>query len=191
MDLQLKGKRALVTGSTSGIGRAIATALAKEGALVVIHGRDKRRAEEEAAAIADHGERALVALGDLSREDDAATVVQYVLSEIGGVDILVNNVGGSDNDGWSNAEPEDWAAMLNLNVVSTVRLILAFTPRMREQRWGRADPNRKRRQRKSTPKHGWLWGGEGGACQSDGQPGQGARRYRGDIEHRQPGTDPD
>ena len=78
MDLQLKGKRALVTGSTSGIGRAVATALAKEGALVVVHGRDKKRAEEEAAAIADRGERALVALGDLSRDDGAATVVQYV-----------------------------------------------------------------------------------------------------------------
>jgi NAD(P)-dependent dehydrogenase (short-subunit alcohol dehydrogenase family) len=137
MDLQLEGKRALVSGSTSGIGRAVATTLAREGAVVVIHGRDKKRAEEAAAAIANDGGKALVALGDLSSEDDTAAVLQSIESEIGGVDILVNNVGGSLNDGWSIAEPVDWVVMLNLNVVSTVRLIRAFTPRMREQRWGR------------------------------------------------------
>jgi NAD(P)-dependent dehydrogenase (short-subunit alcohol dehydrogenase family) len=137
VDLQLEGKRALVTGSTSGIGRAVAMTLAREGAVVVVHGRDSRRAEETAAAIVADGGKAAVALGDLSREDDAAAVVDTIESELAGLDILVNNVGGSTQDGWSIAKSADWVAMLNLNVVSTVRLIDAFTPRMRAQGWGR------------------------------------------------------
>jgi NAD(P)-dependent dehydrogenase (short-subunit alcohol dehydrogenase family) len=137
MDLQLDGKRALVTGSTSGIGRAVATALAGEGAVVAVHGRDRKRAEEMAAAIAGNGGKAVVAVGDLSRDDGREAVVSSVESELGGIDILVNNVGGSARDGWSVAEPADWAAMLNLNVVSAVRLIGAFTPGMRARNWGR------------------------------------------------------
>jgi 3-oxoacyl-[acyl-carrier protein] reductase len=137
VDLQLEGKRALVTGSTSGIGRAVATALASEGAVVAVHGRDMKRAEQAAAAITGHGGKALVALGDLSRDDGREAVVRSVESELGGIDILVNNVGGSVHDGWPAAEPADWAAMLNLNVVSAVRLIGAFTPGMRARNWGR------------------------------------------------------
>jgi NAD(P)-dependent dehydrogenase (short-subunit alcohol dehydrogenase family) len=137
VDLQLDGKRALVTGSTSGIGRAVATALAGEGAVVAVHGRDRKRAEETVAAIAGSGGKAVAALGDLSRDDGRETVVRSVESELGGIDILVNNVGGSTRDGWPTAEPADWAAMLDLNVVSAVRLISAFTPGMRARNWGR------------------------------------------------------
>jgi len=110
VDLQLDGKRALVTGSTSGIGRAVATALAGEGAVVAVHGRDRKRAEETAAVIAGSGGKAVVALGDLSRDDGREAVVSSVESELGGIDILINNVGGSVRDGWSAAEPADWAA---------------------------------------------------------------------------------
>jgi 3-oxoacyl-[acyl-carrier protein] reductase len=137
VDLKLDGKRALVTGSTSGIGRAVATALAGEGAVVAVHGRDRKRAEETAAAIAGSGGKVVVALGDLSRDDGREGVVSSVESELGGIDILVNNVGGSTRDGWPAAEPADWAAMLNLNVVSAVHLIGAFTPGMRAREWGR------------------------------------------------------
>jgi NAD(P)-dependent dehydrogenase (short-subunit alcohol dehydrogenase family) len=137
VDLQLDGKRALVTGSTSGIGRAVATTLASEGAVVAIHGRDRKRAGQAAAAITGGGGKAVVALGDLSRDDGREAVVSGIDSELGGIDILVNNVGGSTNDGWPAAEPADWAAMLNLNVVSAVRLIGAFTPGMRARNWGR------------------------------------------------------
>jgi NAD(P)-dependent dehydrogenase (short-subunit alcohol dehydrogenase family) len=137
VDLQLQGKRALITGSTSGIGRAVATTLAGEGAVVAVHGRDKERAEQTAAAIVSRGGTAVAVLGDLSRDDSREAVVRSVESELGGIDILVNNVGGSIRDGWQAAEPADWAAMLDLNVVSAVRLIGAFTPGMRTRRWGR------------------------------------------------------
>ncbi len=137
MDLKLDGKRALVTGSTSGIGRAVATALAGEGAVVAVHGRDRKRAEETAAAITGNGGQAVVALGDLSRDEGREAVVSSVESELGGIDILVNNVGGRARDGWSVAEPADWGAMLNLNVVSAVHLIGALSPGMRAREWGR------------------------------------------------------
>jgi 3-oxoacyl-[acyl-carrier protein] reductase len=137
VDFQLDGKRALVTGSTSGIGRAVAVALAGEGAVVAVHGRDRKRAEETAAAIACSDGRAVVVLADLSRDGGPEAVISSVESELGGIDILVNNVGGSTRDGWQAAEPADWAAMLNLNVVSAVRLISAFAPGMRARQWGR------------------------------------------------------
>jgi 3-oxoacyl-[acyl-carrier protein] reductase len=137
LDLLLEGKRALVTGSTSGIGRAVAVTLAGEGVVVAVHGRDPERAEETAAAIAGSGGKAVVALGDLSTGDGRDAVARRVESELGGIDILVNTVGGSVNDGWTAAAPADWVAMFNLNVLSAVGLIGAFTPGMRARGWGR------------------------------------------------------
>ena len=137
MDLQLDGKRALVTGSTSGIGRAVAMTLAGEGAVIAVNGRDRERAEETVTAIASSGGKAIAAPGDLSTGKGREAVAASVEEALGGIDILVNNVGGSMNDGWQSARPADWAAMLNLNVVSAVGLIGAFTPGMRARHWGR------------------------------------------------------
>ncbi|MBL8746761.1 MAG: SDR family NAD(P)-dependent oxidoreductase, partial [Phycisphaerae bacterium] len=74
MDLQLTGKRALVTGSSSGIGQSIGAVLAKEGATVVLHGRDKQRTEDAAKAIRAEGVRIHIALGDLATDEGAASV---------------------------------------------------------------------------------------------------------------------
>ena len=76
MDLQLSGKRALITGSTSGIGEQIARTLAAEGASVVVHGRREGEAQRVAKAITDAGGKAAVAIGDLGSDDEAAKVVQ-------------------------------------------------------------------------------------------------------------------
>ncbi|CCH31392.1 SDR family NAD(P)-dependent oxidoreductase [Actinosynnema sp. NPDC047251] len=136
MDSGLIGRRALVTGSSSGIGAAIAEVLAAEGADVVVHGRDRARAEEVARSVRGHGRRVDVALGDLATDEGAREVVRAVAAG-GVVDVLVNNAGGSDLVSWDAATPELWARSYQVNVVSAVRMIQAFVPGMRERGWGR------------------------------------------------------
>jgi 3-oxoacyl-[acyl-carrier protein] reductase len=137
MDLQLEGKRALVTGASSGIGRSIATVLAREGVTVIVGGRDGKRAEDTATAITKAGGKAAVALGDLSTDDGAAAVIKAAKAAVGSVDILVNTHGGVTRDGWGTASPADWLDTFNLNVASALRLISAFVAQMRNQGWGR------------------------------------------------------
>src|ERR1700754_1679590 len=92
MDLQLKDRRVLVTGSSSGLGEGVARMLAPEGAAGVVHGRNRERAEKVAADIHAAG----VAIGDLSNDEGAADVHAEARSALGGnVEILVNNAGGS------------------------------------------------------------------------------------------------
>ena len=142
MDLDLKGKRALVTGSSSGIGRGTAHVLAREGVQVVVHGRDEERTMAVVAEIeAEHGS-ASPALGDLATDEGAAAVIEAVESATGGVDILVNNIGGNESaggglNGWFNDTPEVWAGTMQQNLVAPVRMIHAFVPAMRERGWGR------------------------------------------------------
>ncbi|WP_103340540.1 SDR family NAD(P)-dependent oxidoreductase [Amycolatopsis sp. CA-126428] len=129
MDLEIAGKRALVTGSSAGLGEAIARLLAAEGASVVVHGRDAARTEKVAAAIGAAG----VALGDLSTDAGADAVAEAA----GDVGILVNNAGAYDHLGWTDATAADWTAMYEANVVSAVRMIQRCVPAMRERGWGR------------------------------------------------------
>ena len=136
MNLDLLGKRALITGSSSGLGEAIARMLAAEGAAVVIHGRNKDRVEAVAAAIREAGGTADTALGDLSTDEAAADVaLQATLA--GGVDILVNNAGFYRHLSWTDATPAEWNDTYNINVVSGVRMIRHLVPAMRERGWGR------------------------------------------------------
>ena len=93
MDLQLKGKRAVVTGSSSGIGEAIAKSLAAEGVAVVVHGRREEQAKRVAAQIAAAGGKAVVAIGDLSSDAGADAVAKVADDSLGGADVLVNNAG--------------------------------------------------------------------------------------------------
>jgi 3-oxoacyl-[acyl-carrier protein] reductase len=89
MDLQLIGKRALVTGSSSGLGAASAIRLAAEGCLVVVHGRNRRRTQETAADIAEGGGKVEVVFGDLEKDEDAARVAEEAVAAFGGIDILI------------------------------------------------------------------------------------------------------
>jgi len=139
MDLELHGKSALVTGSSSGIGAAIAHALAMEGVSVVVHGRHATRAESIAAAIRSDGGKAAVVLGDLATDAGAAGVATEAMA-FGGIDILVNNAGGAierADPSWFSTEPDDWIDTYQANVVAAVRLIRALVPPMRERGWGR------------------------------------------------------
>jgi 3-oxoacyl-[acyl-carrier protein] reductase len=137
MDLRLEGKRALVTGSSSGMGRAIAVTLGQEWAALIVTGRDGARAEETATAIRKAGGTAEVAVGDLATEEGASAVLSKAQSAFGAIDILVNVTGGTLRDGWQSTTADDWLETFNLNVVSAVRLINALVPKMREQGWGR------------------------------------------------------
>ncbi|MEU7899971.1 SDR family NAD(P)-dependent oxidoreductase [Nonomuraea sp. NPDC049152] len=138
MDLQLHGKRALVTGSSSGIGRAIALGLGREGVAVVVHGRDAERAAETADAIVTAGGTASVVLGDLTDDTAAEQIANSATAAFGGIDILVNNAALAGGDeGWISAAPADWLTLYDANVASAVRLIRVLAPPMRAATWGR------------------------------------------------------
>jgi 3-oxoacyl-[acyl-carrier protein] reductase len=136
MDLQLKGKRAVVTGSSSGIGEAIAKALAAEGAAVVVHGRRPAEAKRVAAEITAAGGKAVVALGDLAT-DAGADAVAKAANEAGGADILVNNAGAFPQKPWLESTAAEWNDLYNQNVGSMVRIITRLVPGMKKRGWGR------------------------------------------------------
>jgi len=137
MDLQLEGKRALVTGSSSGIGEGIARALVEEGVAVVVHGRSRERAQRVAGEIATRGGKAFVALGDLATDSGAKDAAEQALAALGGVDILVNNAGEFPFRGWTSTTPDQWAEIYNANVVSMVRMVRLLAPQMKQLGWGR------------------------------------------------------
>ena len=137
MNLQLDGKRALITGSSSGIGEGIAKILAQEGATVVVHGRNKEQAQRVAQDITDNGGKAFVALGDLATDQGASAVVHQVLALVSGVDVLVNNAGAYENRGWMDTPSSGWAELYNANVLSLVRMVQLLVPQMKQLGWGR------------------------------------------------------
>ena len=129
MDLQLKGKTALVTGSTAGIGLAIAQALAKEGASVIVNGRTEERVR---AAIETSGAAHGIA-ADLGTEAGA----RKLIAEFGHVDILVNNLGIFEPKPFAEITDDDWRRFFEVNVLSGVRLSRHYIGAMKERNWGR------------------------------------------------------
>ena len=135
MDYQLKGKTALVTGSTLGIGFAIAQGLAHEGTAVIINGRDKLRVAEAKKRIEAHVPHAKVetVVADLgSAEGCAALIAAHPY-----VDILVNNVGIFEIKPFEQIPDEDWQRFFDTNVMSGVRLSRHYLPLMKKKNWGR------------------------------------------------------
>jgi NAD(P)-dependent dehydrogenase (short-subunit alcohol dehydrogenase family) len=134
MDLQLTGKVALVSGSTAGIGYAIAAALAREGARVIINGRTQHGVD---AALAKLAPIATVAArgfaGDLSTESAAAAVAK----EFPDVEILVNNLGIFEAKPFEEIPDADWRRLFEVNVLSGVRLARLYLASMRRRDWGR------------------------------------------------------
>src|SRR5262249_12304483 len=130
MDLQLKDKLALVTGSTAGIGYAIADALAREGARVIVNGRTGAAVSE---AVSKIGKGALGFAGDLASADEAAALARKYPD----VDILVNNLGIFEPKPFEEIPDEDWRRFFDVNVLSGVRLARAFLPGMKRRDWGR------------------------------------------------------
>ena len=138
MDLGLTNKIALVTGASKGIGAAIATELAREGADLAICARDARTLDATARALAEIGRQVVAVPADLATADGVQTVVDRVLAAFGRVDILVNNVGGAGGPGgFENLRDEHWQRAWDLNVMAAVRFSRALLPGMVERRWGR------------------------------------------------------
>ena len=138
MDLQLQNKVALVTGSSKGIGEGVARGLAKEGATVLVHGRDRMKTEEVAHDIISSGGHAFAVFGDLTVPDQVDRLVRDSKAAAGSIDILVNNAGGSaPAEDWTSTSSETWAAVYDRNVLASVRIISLVLPAMKASRWGR------------------------------------------------------
>jgi NAD(P)-dependent dehydrogenase (short-subunit alcohol dehydrogenase family) len=135
MDLQLTNKLALVSGSTKGIGLAIATGLAREGARVIINGRADKSVSEALANIRKTVPTAKLEgfPGDLS----AAAVADKLIKQFPDVEILVNNLGIFEPKPFDQIPDDDWRRFFEVNVQSGERLSRAWLPRMKQQNWGR------------------------------------------------------
>jgi NAD(P)-dependent dehydrogenase (short-subunit alcohol dehydrogenase family) len=134
MDLQLKGKLALVSGSTAGIGYAIAAALAAEGARVIVNGRSQASVDAAVATIsAGPGGQVLGFAGDLSK----AAVAEALARQHPGIEILVNNLGIFEPKPFEDIDDADWLRFFDVNVLSGVRLARLYLPAMKAANWGR------------------------------------------------------
>jgi NAD(P)-dependent dehydrogenase (short-subunit alcohol dehydrogenase family) len=131
MDLQLRNKRALVTGSTAGIGLAIAQRLAEEGAQVIVNGRTQQRVEQALKKLNTNSAEGLAA--DLGTAAGVAEAVR----KFPDVDILVNNLGIFEIKPFEKIGDADWLRFFEVNVLSGVRLSRHHLPRMKERGWGR------------------------------------------------------
>lgn len=134
MDLGLNGKLTLVTGSTAGIGHAIAAALAREGAHVIVNGRTQEAVDRVVAELAGTGSGGVEGFaGDLGTPEVAEALVE----RFPGVEILVNNLGIFEPKPFEEIDDADWRHFFDVNVLSGVRLARLYLPSMRQRNWGR------------------------------------------------------
>jgi NAD(P)-dependent dehydrogenase (short-subunit alcohol dehydrogenase family) len=130
MDLQLKGKRALVSGSTAGIGYAIANTLAKEGAAVIVNGRTQKRVDEALKQLTG-------SVVGIAADLGTAAGVEETIARFPDVDILVNNLGIFEAVPFEKIDDVQWLRFFEVNVMSGVRLSRHYLPRMKQRNWGR------------------------------------------------------
>lgn len=134
MDMQLTHRLALVSGSTAGIGYAIAEALSREGARVIVNGRTRKAVEAACAAIGKStGHTPIGFSGDLS----VATVAEELVSKHPGIEILVNNLGIFEPKAFAEITDADWTRFFEINVLGGVRLARLCLPAMQRADWGR------------------------------------------------------
>ena len=138
MDLGLQGKAALVMAASKGLGRAVATELAREGAHVVVSSRDQDTLAQTAAEIkVETGAQVEHRAADLTRAEDVRELVSHVTDRFGGVDVLVNNTGGPPAGTFDDFDDEGWQAAFELVLLSLIRTVRGVLPSMRERGGGR------------------------------------------------------
>ncbi|HWA34416.1 MAG TPA: SDR family oxidoreductase [Cyclobacteriaceae bacterium] len=137
MDLGLKNKVAFVSASSQGLGKSVALELAKEGAKIIICGRNQALLKNTADEIRALGAPVLVLEGDLSSAADCKRFIESSLKEFGTVDILVTNTGGPPTGKFESFEQADWDKAFQQLISSVVALIKGFTPGMKQKKWGR------------------------------------------------------
>jgi len=138
MDLGLKGRVALVCGSSQGLGRAIADVLAAEGADIVINGRSGEKLAHVRSQIAEAtGAKVVAAAADLTDPEGVEAVVDAAQEAFGKIDILVTNTGGPPAGAFEDHSADVWRAAIAQNFESVVNLTRAVLPGMKERRWGR------------------------------------------------------
>lgn len=135
MDLKLKGKLALISGSSAGIGKGIAKALLAEGAIVFINGRNKESVETVIEEFSGYG-TCFPAVGDISTAEGAIAVI-HAVDSIGELDVLVNCMGTYKGTPFEEISDEEWQWMLNVNLMSAVRISRHFLPKMLKRNQGR------------------------------------------------------
>lgn len=135
MDLKLGNKVALVTGSTAGIGFAIAQSLAAEGAHVYVNGRTQQRVDKAIAAIRTHSPDAKV--NGIAADFSSAAGAETVIAQLPAVDVLVNNVGIFEPKPFAEIPDADWLRFFEVNVMSGVRLARHYLAGMLNKNWGR------------------------------------------------------
>jgi 3-oxoacyl-[acyl-carrier protein] reductase len=137
MELGLKGKVALVTGGTEGIGKAAAMTLAREGAKVAICARRKELLDATAAEITRAGGEVIAVVADMSKAADCKKFVEEAVKKFGRVDILLNNAGTSKRGKFLELQDEEWAADIELKVFGAIRCTRLAIPHMKKQGGGR------------------------------------------------------
>lgn len=138
MDLKLKGKNAIVTGASKGIGKGIAESLAKEGCNVSICARHKKELEATVEELLEYDGDIISVAADLTIEEDIQMLVDTTFNSFGSIDILVNNAGTIGKAGTFDATPlAEWKDVFELNLFSVVSLTKKVVPYMKEKGWGR------------------------------------------------------
>ena len=134
MDLGLKDRVALVAAASAGLGKAVATALAREGARVAICSRSEARVN---AAAREIGEGVIADAVDVTDEAQVKRFVHSVAAKLGRIDICVTNAGGPPTKPFADTSVEDWRSAVDLNLMSTLYFAREVLPLMKEHRWGR------------------------------------------------------
>ncbi|NLB32561.1 MAG: glucose 1-dehydrogenase [Tissierellia bacterium] len=128
---RLEGKVAIVTGSTSGMGRATAVLYAREGAKVVVTGRNEERAKAVVEQIKNEGNEAMYVIVDTSKVEDAKVLVDKTIEAYGTVDVLFNNAGTLSMSSLKNVSLEEWNTVMNVNLTASLYLTQLVAPIMK------------------------------------------------------------